>query len=139
MSNGPDKRDLAPHRAWMLILTVCALGLFLALASACQETVGHVQGRPSLESPAKGSQVRHQYRYYPDSAVYMDTGRRLFFYRDGGKWLATTILPASVQVDWKNYVVLDLDTDKPYQRHSEIAKKYPPKSPHALSPGKAAP
>ncbi len=139
MSSGPDKRDPVPNKALMPILAATALGLCLLLASACQENVGHVQGRPSLEPPAHGSQVRHQYRYYPESAVYMDTGRRLFFYRDGRKWLTTTILPASLQMDWKNYVVLDMDTDKPYQRHSEVVKKYPPKSSRVTSPGKTDP
>lgn len=88
-----------------------------------------MQGRPSLETaPPSGQIVRHQYRYYPESTVYLDPGRRLFFYKKGEKWVSTTILPASIRVDWKNYVVVELDTDKPYLRHGEVAKKYPPKS-----------
>lgn len=113
-------------------MTAAMMGICLFLASACQ--VGNIQGRPAAGgAPPRESQVRHQYRYYPESAVYMDTGRRLFFYQKGGKWLSTTILPASLQVDWKNYVVLDLETDKPYLFHSEVAGKYPRKSaPRAL-------
>ena len=128
MSRGPDRRDLMRDKARVHVLTAMALGVCLLVASACQENVGPLQGRPTPEAPTQGSPVRHQYRYYPESAVYMDTGRRLFFYRDGERWLATTILPAAFRVDWKNYVVLEMDTDKPYLRHAEVVKKYPPKS-----------
>jgi len=88
---------------------------------------GYEQGAPPPVTPAQDVRVKHQYRYYPDSAVYMDTARKTFFYRNGEKWMATTLLPATVQVDWKNYVLLELDTDKPYQHHADTVKKYPPK------------
>jgi hypothetical protein len=129
MSSGPDGCDRPVGSAWTRLLAATMLGLCLLLASACQENPGNVKGRPAaVEAPPRVSQSRHQYRYFPESAVYMDTARRLFFYRKGEKWLATTILPANVEVDWKNYVPLELDTDKPYLLHSEIVKKYPRKS-----------
>ena len=56
----------------------------------------------------------------------MDVARKTFFYRRGEKWITTTLLPPSVHVDWKKYVLLELDTDKPYLHHADIAKKYPP-------------
>jgi len=59
----------------------------------------------------------------------MDTGRKLFFYYNGEKWMTTTLLPAEVRVDWKSYVVLDMDTDKPYRHHAEVVRKHPPRQP----------
>ncbi len=59
----------------------------------------------------------------------MDTGRKLFFYYNGEKWMTTTLLPAEVQVDWKRYVVLDMDTDKPYRHHAEVVLKHPSRQP----------
>ncbi len=111
-----------PSAAIAVALLFCLLAV-----PGCQGMKGYQQGAPSPVTPAPELRAKHQYRYYPDSAVYMDTARKTFFYRNGEKWMATTLLPASVQVDWKNYVLLELDTDKPYQYHADIVKKYPPK------------
>jgi len=129
MCSRPDK-PWAKHSGPILALAAMFLGLCLLLVPACQEA-GHMQGRPSLENPV---QVKHHYRYYPDSAVYMDIGRRLFFYHEDGKWVAATILPAKVHVDWKSYVILEMNTDKPYEHHAEVSKKYPPKYPMRTLP-----
>ena len=107
-------------------IIAAALLVGLLLAPGCQEQKVYQQGGPPAGTPAPVVRAKHQYRYYPDSAVYMDIAQKTFFYRNGDKWAATTLLPASIQVDWKNYVVIELDTDKPYRYHAEIAKKYPP-------------
>jgi hypothetical protein len=106
-------------------LGLMALGLTLLAAPGCQETKGLERGRPA-SPPAAVPQVKYRYYYYPDSAVYMDTARKLFFYYNGERWMTTTLLPAEVQVDWKNYAVLQMNTDKPYQHHAETVRKYPP-------------
>lgn len=134
MISTPDNKNLPFDGRAGKMMTAVVLVLLLLAVSSCQHALEPGQGKPTPEAPVRAVQPRHQYRYYPDSAVYMDTGRRLFFYRSGEKWLSTTLLPASIRVDWKNYVILDLDTDKPYQRHSETVKRYPPKSPSRPSP-----
>jgi hypothetical protein len=106
-------------------LGLVALGLTLLAAPGCQETRGRERAA-AASAPAAGPHVKYRYRYYPDSAVYMDTGRKLFFYYNGERWMTTTLLPAEVQVDWKNYAVLEMDTDKPYRHHAETVGKYPP-------------
>jgi hypothetical protein len=35
-------------------------------------------------------------------------------------------LPGGIQIDVSNYVTLEMDTDKPYEYHAEVEKKYPP-------------
>ena len=105
---------------------------FVFLAAGCQGVKEVQPGpAPALTLPPQPQpqpvQAKHRYRYYPDSAIYMDVAKKTFFYRRGEKWVATTLLPPSVHVDWKYYVTLDLDTDKPYRYHAEIAKKYPPR------------
>jgi hypothetical protein len=102
-------------------LSLIALGLALLTASGCQEMRGRERG-----GAAPGSQPIYRYHYYPDSAVYMDPARKLFFYYNGERWMTTTLLPAEIRVDWKNYVVLQMDTDKPYRHHAETVRKYPP-------------
>ena len=105
------------------VITVMLL-LGLAAVPGCQDMKGYRQGVSPAGPPAGDLRAKHQYRYYPDSAVYMDVARKTFFYRNGEKWMTTTLLPASVRVDWKRS--WELDTDKPYQYHADIAKKYPP-------------
>ncbi len=104
-------------------LYVIALGLLLSVGLfACSALV---RESPPW-SPADGHPAKHQYKYYPESAVYLDTARKLFFYYNGERWVTTTILPETVTVDWKSYVVLKMDTDKPYSYHTAVAKRYPP-------------
>ena len=113
----------------VIVVVLC----FVFLAAGCQGVKEVQQGptapvvAPAPAQPPQPLAAKHRYRYYPDSAVYMDVAKKTFFYHKGEKWVATTLLPPSVHVDWKNYVVVDLDTDKPYQYHAEIAKKYPPR------------
>ncbi len=126
MRNTGRKRK--PTRALPAVIAL-ALFFLLLVASGCQSTKGLQQGAPAAapaQTPAQPPSAKHQYRYYPDSAVYMDVARKTFFYRRGEKWITTTLLPPSVHVDWKKYVLLELDTDKPYLHHADIAKKYPP-------------
>jgi len=104
--------------------------LFVFLAAGCQGVKQVQQGATPAVTPAQPQPppvpAKRQYRYYPDSAVYMDVATKTFFYRRGKKWVATTLLPPSVHVNWKNSVIVELDTDKPYRFHADIAKKYPP-------------
>ena len=126
------KRNTGWVRQLMRVLpAVMTLALFFLLlaASGCQSTKGLQQSAPGAApapTPVQPPSAKHQYRYYPDSAVYMDVARKTFFYCRGEKWITTTLLPPSVHVDWKKYVLVELDTDKPYRYHADIAKKYPP-------------
>ena len=69
---------------------------------------------------------RYQYRYYPSDEIYFDTGRGIYFYYRNGSWSASVSLPGGIKLSVDDYVTLELDSDKPYTRHSEIKKKYPP-------------
>jgi hypothetical protein len=53
-------------------------------------------------------------------------GRKLYFYYDGGDWRVSVSLPSAIHVDVYDYVTVEMDTDKPYEYHSEVMKKYPP-------------
>jgi hypothetical protein len=117
----------APSTGGRLLKVLAFFALLTLLAApGCQETGSLQRGGPA---PTPAAHAHYRYRYYPDSAVYMDTGRKLFFYYNGEKWMTTTLLPAEVQVDWKRYVVLDMDTDKPYRHHAEVVRKHPSRQP----------
>jgi hypothetical protein len=87
----------------------------------------HKKGGPPAHAPAHGYRAKRQYRYYPSSSVYYDTGRGLYFYLKGDNWEVGASLPSSLRVGLGDSVSIELDTDKPYNHYKEHIKKYPPK------------
>jgi hypothetical protein len=82
---------------------------------------------PPPWAPAHGYRAKHyRYYYYPASQVYFDTERKLYFYSTGGRWRLSAQLPGVISLHARDYVALDLDSDRPYVYHPEVAKKYPP-------------
>jgi hypothetical protein len=86
----------------------------------------HKKKGPPPHAPAHGYRAKHQYRYYPSSSVYYDTGRRLYFYIKGGNWEVGASLPNQIRIGLGDSVKIELNTDKPYIYHSEHVNKYPP-------------
>ncbi|MEJ2724889.1 MAG: hypothetical protein P8175_09635 [Deltaproteobacteria bacterium] len=78
-----------------------------------------------LGAPAHGYRAKYRY-YYPSSYLYYDTGRSLYFYYDGGNWQASVSLPTWIHIDINDRVSLEMGTDRPYEYHREVMKKYPP-------------
>jgi hypothetical protein len=120
----------------MIVKSVTALTTAFVLIlglSGCPAV--HVQEKPiyvAKESgpppwaPAHGYRAKYHYYYYPDAYVYYDVGRKMYFYPQGGEWRVSASLPAGVRLDVHSYTVLDMDADKPYVYHGEVAKRYPP-------------
>ena len=81
---------------------------------------------PPPWAPAHGYRAKHRYHYYPASYVYFDVGRKVYFHFSGGQWRVSVSLPTEVRIDVGNYVVLEMDTDRPYTYHADVAKRYPP-------------
>jgi hypothetical protein len=81
---------------------------------------------PPPWAPAHGYRAKHHYYYYPESQVYFDAGRSMYFYYYGTGWQASVALPSTIHISAGNYVSLDMDADRPYLYHSDVEKKYPP-------------
>jgi hypothetical protein len=98
--------------------------------------IGDGKAEPAISSPAKsgppdhapahGYRAKHSYRYYPDAQVYFDTGRSVYFYLADGAWKVSASLPGSLKVSLGSHISIDMDSDKPYSKHSEHKAKYPP-------------
>src|SRR4030043_379455 len=67
---------------------------------------------PPPWTPAHGHRAKHHYYYYPESHLYFDLERRLYFYFSGGGWQASVSLPSGFQLRTGEYVSLDMDTDR---------------------------
>jgi len=81
---------------------------------------------PPPWAPAHGHRAKHQYHYYPESHVYFDVGRSLYFYYSGSAWQASVRLPSGIQITAGEHVALAMDADRPYLYHSDVEKRYPP-------------
>ncbi|MFZ5775409.1 MAG: hypothetical protein ACOY3Z_08010, partial [Thermodesulfobacteriota bacterium] len=84
------------------------------------------QPGPPPHAPAHGYRRKAAYRYYPDSHVYFDAGRRLYFYLDGGSWRSNSSLPAFLGGALGAFVNIEADHDKPYDEIDLHKAKYPP-------------
>jgi len=88
----------------------------------------HSRHGPPPHAKAHGLRAQYHYRYYPDTGVYFDTGRSVYFYLDSnGAWRMSVSLPRSLKISLGDNVMIEMDTDRPYSHYSEHRKKYPPK------------
>jgi hypothetical protein len=80
---------------------------------------------PPAHAPAHGYRAKHRYRYYPESYVYYDTGRGVYFYMDNGAWQMSVSLPGFIHLE-SAFVSLEMDIGEPYRYNYEHRKQYPP-------------
>ena len=86
----------------------------------------HKKGGPPPWAPAHGYRAKHRYHYYPSSRVYYERERGTYFYYKDGEWRVSVSLPSYVRIDVHEYVLLEMDSDKPYEYDHEVIKRYPP-------------
>ena len=126
----------------VLVLLIC--GVSILCFASCSTTAGGVEagvyvgeepmahgghsphGGPPPHAPAHGYHKKHKYNYYPDSHVYFDISREVYFYLQGDQWQVSASLPNSIRIGLGDHVVIDLDTSQPYEYHKEHKHKYPP-------------
>jgi hypothetical protein len=82
-------------------------------------------GPPSY-APAHGYRAKYAYHYYPDSRIYFDVDRNVYFYLEGDNWRMSVSLPEHIQVHLTNHVTIEMDSDKPYTQFEDHYRKYPP-------------
>ncbi len=75
----------------------------------------------------------HEYYYYPNSAIYFEPSRNIYFYLSGTKWLVSASLPNHYKLD-RHRISLKMKSDKPYSHYYSHKKKYPKK--HKSKPRK---
>ena len=84
------------------------------------------KGGPPPWAPAHGYRAKHRYHYYTLSRVYHERERGVWFYYKDGEWKVSVSLPSEIRIDMNTYVILDMDTDQPYEYDHEVVKRYPP-------------
>lgn len=86
----------------------------------------HYRNGPPDHAPAHGyrSQYRN-YQYYPDANVYYDAKRNVYFYPSGKRWVETHRLPKSYRFNRDDYVEIEDESERPYERHQNHRSQYP--------------
>jgi hypothetical protein len=114
-----------------LIATLICIPVIFAF-SACASTgvfVGDspiAKAGPPPHAPAYGYRAKHTYYYYPDSYVYFDVMKNVYFYYDGGDWRMSVSLPNELRLGLGEHVTLNMDTNKPYAYFKQHKQAYPP-------------
>ena len=125
----------AMNRSTTIILLVVGLLISVAIWGCEKSRVVIIEDHPVYKAPspgpppwapAHGHRAKYRYYYYPATYVYFDVGRSLYFYYQSDQWRVSDSLPAGIHIAAGNYMVLEMDTDKPYQFHSDVVKWYPP-------------
>ena len=81
---------------------------------------------PPAHAPAHGYRAKHRYQYYPSCSVYFDIGKGVYFYLEGDDWRVSVELPNHLRVRLGGYVIVEMETDRPYLHHKKHKNKYPP-------------
>ena len=116
-------------RLVMTAIFIIGIGA-LFMQTGCSVAIGnrpvYAEKSPPPWAPAHGYRAKHHYYYYPETHVYFDVGRSLYFYYHDGGWRTSVSLPAGMLISVGDRVTLDMDGDRPYVYHSEVVKRYPP-------------
>ena len=94
------------------------------LASAVLLAMGAAAASPAVFADTTVV-TKHHYVYYGDHQIYFAPETKTYYWQREGRWESGAALPAESQVYIKNGGVdLDLDTDRPYERHEWVVKHY---------------
>ncbi|MGQ9645778.1 MAG: hypothetical protein ACUVWO_04470 [Thermodesulfobacteriota bacterium] len=124
-------------RRWAVALLLAVAIMLLLTTFGCPRAVVIKEEEPVYRpapwepgpppwAPAHGRRAKHRYHYYPESYVYFDIGRKLYFFFSDNRWQASVSLPIGIRMDVSRYVVIEMDEGEPYRFHSEVVKRYPP-------------
>ncbi|MFC1868192.1 hypothetical protein ACFL0H_08680 [Thermodesulfobacteriota bacterium] len=91
-----------------------------------EDPPSYKKGGPPPWAPAHGYRAKHRYHYYPSSHVYYERERGFWFQYKDGEWRFSVSLPSEIRIDMNDYVVLEMETGRPYDYDHEVRKKYPP-------------
>jgi hypothetical protein len=102
----------------MLIHRTLAAAIFLAIGSAASvPTIALADG------VAIGT--KHHYVYFGDHQIYYAPDTKVYYWQHEGRWESGAAVPS----EYSTYVTsggvdLDLDTERPYERHEWVVKHY---------------
>jgi len=100
------------HRSF-LKLAALTLAISAALPAQADSTVTTV------------TKTKHNYVYYRDHDIYFAPESKTYYWQADGKWQSGSALPENHRTYvTSGGVTVELDTDRPYDRHDWVVSKY---------------
>jgi len=113
-------KEKAMNMRHIITSTAIAIGFAMALPAIAQTT--ETTETTVTTTVQKG---HHHYVYYGDHDIYFAPETKTYYWRDGEAWRSGIELPpADRAYITTGGVQIDLDTDKPYERHEWVVKHY---------------
>lgn len=82
--------------------------------------------RPRYPAGPNPGVKSYTYHFYPNSQVYHDPNRGIYFYLRGKRWVANTSLPKTYKLKG-DYAKLNSPQMVPYKMNAQHLKQYPPR------------
>ena len=85
------------------------------------------QEQPGTETTTTTTTVvkKHNYVYYGDHDIYFAPETKTYYWREGSDWRSGTELPAESRAYiTKGGVTIQLDTERPYEKHEWVVAHY---------------
>jgi hypothetical protein len=98
--------------------TTIAAGLAVAMPAIAQTTT---TTETTVTTVKKG---HHNYVYYGDHDIYFAPETKTYFWREGDSWRSGIELPLEDRAYITGGVTIDLDTERPYERHEWVVEHY---------------
>lgn len=93
-------------------------------ATTTRETTTTTSDNGAVTSSTTTTTKRH-YVYYADHDIYFAPESKTYYWQSGGNWQSGTTLPdEDRQFVRSRGVQIDLDTDRPYERHDYVISHY---------------
>jgi hypothetical protein len=102
-----------------------SMSIFRSLITALILAVGFVAAMPAAQAEDEvtvtTTKTKHHYVYYGDHEIYFAPETKVYYWRENGAWRSGVELPVADQpyVTTRG-VEIDLDTDRPYERHDWV-------------------
>lgn len=104
-----------------LAAAIASLVLCAALPALADETMPRDQATTTTTTTV----TKHHYVYYPEHDIYFAPDTKTYYYQVNGNWTAGTTLPAEdLPYIRSRGVTIELDTDRPYERHDYVIAHY---------------
>ncbi|HET7777763.1 MAG TPA: hypothetical protein VFL07_04365 [Rudaea sp.] len=100
---------------------------FRKLTAGVMLAIGFAVAAPSMADTTVTVEKtgKHHYVYYADHQIYFAPETKTYYWQTDGRWQSGVALPAEDRAYVSaGGVELDLDTDRPYERHEWVLKHY---------------
>jgi len=105
------------------------------ITTAAMLAIGIAAAAPSLSFADTSVTIekthKHHYVYYGDHQIYFAPESKTYYWQTNGRWESGAELPPESRAYvTAGGVQLDLDTDRPYERHEWVLQHYKDKHDH---------